>query len=34
MRLTAGPLTGLTPLQVHQLYKLRVDVFVHEQACT
>ena len=34
MRITAGPLTDLTPLQVHQLYKLRVDVFVHEQQCT
>ena len=34
MRLSAGPLSGLTPLQVHQLYKLRVDVFVHEQQCT
>lgn len=34
MRLTAGPLRELTALQVHQLYKLRVDVFVHEQACT
>ncbi|MDO5511703.1 GNAT family N-acetyltransferase [Corynebacterium sp.] len=33
MRLTAGPLAELRPLQVHQLYKLRVDVFVHEQQC-
>ena len=34
MRITAGPLTELSPLQVHAVYKLRVDVFVHEQACT
>lgn len=33
MLITAGPLRDLTPLQVHQLYKLRVDVFVHEQQC-
>jgi ElaA protein len=33
VRITAGPLRDLTPLQVHQLYKLRVDVFVHEQQC-
>ena len=32
--ITHGPLTDLSPLQVHQLYKLRVDVFVHEQQCT
>lgn len=24
-------ISGLAPLEVHQLYKLRVDVFVHEQ---
>lgn len=32
--ITHGPLHELTPLQVHALYKLRVDVFVHEQQCT
>lgn len=26
-------LADLSPLEVHQLYKLRVDVFVHEQQC-
>lgn len=30
--ITAAPLAGLAPLDVHALYKLRVDVFVHEQA--
>lgn len=30
-RLTAAPLKDLTALQVHHLYKLRVDIFVHEQ---
>lgn len=29
--LTVLPLTDLSPLEVHELYKLRVDVFVHEQ---
>ena len=32
-RIVASPLTGLGPLDVHALYKLRVDVFVHEQEC-
>ncbi|GAA1471568.1 GNAT family N-acetyltransferase [Corynebacterium felinum] len=27
------PLHRLNPREVHQLYKLRVDVFVHEQQC-
>lgn len=31
--ITAGPLEQLAALDVHQLYKLRVDVFVHEQRC-
>ena len=26
-------LADLSPLEVHKLYKLRVDVFVHEQRC-
>lgn len=30
--ITAAPLAALAPLDVHALYKLRVDVFVHEQA--
>ncbi|MBZ8176545.1 GNAT family N-acetyltransferase [Corynebacterium poyangense] len=29
----ASPLRELSPVAVHQLYKLRVDVFVHEQRC-
>ena len=29
--ITAAPLGQLAALDVHQLYKLRVDVFVHEQ---
>ena len=33
MRVVASPLTGLGPLDVHALYKLRVDVFVAEQDC-
>lgn len=32
-RVVASPLSGLGPLDVHALYKLRVDVFVHEQEC-
>ncbi len=31
--LTAAPITHMNPLDVHALYKLRVDVFVHEQQC-
>lgn len=31
MEFIARPLARLSPLEVHQLYKLRVDVFVHEQ---
>ena len=31
--IVASPLSGLGPLDVHALYKLRVDVFVHEQEC-
>lgn len=30
--ITAAPLAALAPQDVHALYKLRVDVFVHEQA--
>lgn len=30
--ITAAPLAALAPLDVHALYKLRVDVFVREQA--
>ena len=30
---TAHPLEDLTALDVHRLYKLRVDIFVHEQRC-
>lgn len=33
VRVTASPLAGLGPLDVHALYKLRVDVFVAEQDC-
>lgn len=33
LRIVAAPLTGLGPLDVHALYKLRVDVFVAEQDC-
>lgn len=32
-RIVATPLFGLGPLDVHALYKLRVDVFVYEQEC-
>ena len=32
-RIVASSLSGLGPLDVHALYKLRVDVFVHEQEC-
>lgn len=28
-----SPLTELSALEVHKLYKLRVDIFVHEQQC-
>ncbi|PRQ11792.1 GNAT family N-acetyltransferase [Corynebacterium sp. 13CS0277] len=28
-----SPLSALSALEVHNLYKLRVDVFVHEQRC-
>ncbi|MFR9965494.1 GNAT family N-acetyltransferase, partial [Corynebacterium striatum] len=31
--LTAAPINHMNPLDVHGLYKLRVDVFVHEQQC-
>ena len=31
--ISAAPLSQLAALDVHQLYKLRVDVFVHEQRC-
>lgn len=31
--ISAAPLGQLAALNVHQLYKLRVDVFVHEQRC-
>ena len=31
--LSAAPITHMNPLDVHALYKLRVDVFVHEQQC-
>lgn len=31
--LTASPIHTMQPQDVHQLYKLRVDVFVHEQQC-
>ena len=33
VRVVASPLAGLGPLDVHALYKLRVDVFVAEQDC-
>ncbi|HMT49981.1 GNAT family N-acetyltransferase [Dietzia sp. UBA5065] len=33
LRLLASPLAGLGPMDVHALYKLRVDVFVAEQEC-
>ena len=33
LRITASPLSGLGPMDVHALYKLRVDVFVAEQDC-
>lgn len=33
MRIRAARLTELGPLDVHALYKLRVDVFVSEQDC-
>ncbi len=33
LRVVAAPLVGLGPLDVHALYKLRVDVFVAEQDC-
>lgn len=32
-KIVASPLSGLGPLDVHALYKLRVDVFVYEQEC-
>lgn len=32
-RIVAAPLADLGPLDVHALYKLRVDVFVAEQDC-
>lgn len=32
--ITSHPLSELSSLEVHQMYKLRVDVFVHEQQCT
>ena len=31
--ISAAPLGQLAALDVHQLYRLRVDVFVHEQRC-
>ena len=31
--ISAAPLGQLAALDIHQLYKLRVDVFVHEQRC-
>ena len=31
--ISAANLSHLSPLQVHELYKLRVDVLVHEQQC-
>lgn len=31
--ISAAPLGQLAALDVHQLYKLRVDFFVHEQRC-
>lgn len=33
VRIAASPLVELRALEVHELYKLRVDVFVHEQQC-
>lgn len=33
LQVTASTLAGLGPLDVHALYKLRVDVFVSEQDC-
>ena len=33
LRVVAAPLVDLGPLDVHALYKLRVDVFVAEQDC-
>lgn len=33
VRVVASPLAELGPLDVHALYKLRVDVFVAEQDC-
>lgn len=33
LHLEASPLHELSPLQLHKLYKLRVDVFVVEQEC-
>lgn len=33
MHIAASPLVELRALEVHELYKLRVDVFVHEQDC-
>lgn len=32
-RVLRSPLADLSALEVHALYKLRVDVFVHEQDC-
>ena len=34
LRIVESPLADLGPLDVHALYKLRVDVFVAEQDCT
>lgn len=31
--LSAAPIAHMNPLDVHAIYKLRVDVFVHEQQC-
>ncbi|CAB0521705.1 GNAT family N-acetyltransferase [Corynebacterium diphtheriae] len=33
MHITVSPLRDLHALEVHALYKLRVDIFVHEQQC-
>src|SRR5699024_8165775 len=33
LRVSASPLAQMGPLDVHALYKLRVDVFVAEQDC-
>lgn len=33
MKLDAATFNELTPRELHEIYKLRVDIFVHEQQC-